>query len=130
MHPEPVTAVDKGTYVLVEFSGAFSLEAGKRCVDEMDAACEEYGRPKVLLDCRGLTGNMDVFDRFKVTVYGTSHPRHFRRLALLALEEMLLHDRFVENVAVNRGMDLKIFTDIHEAEQWLTKSGVDADGTK
>lgn len=130
MRTETVRVVDKEAYVLVEFSGTFSVEAGKRCVDRMDAACEEYDRSKVLLDCRGLTGNMDIFDRFKVTEYGTSQHRHFRRLALLALEEMVLPDRFIENVAVNRGMDLKIFTELDEAEQWLSKPAVDAGKAK
>lgn len=130
MRTEPVRVLDKGAYVLVEFSGAFSVDAGKRCVDRMDAACEEFDRSKVLLDCRGLTGNMDIFDRFKVTEYGASGRRHFRRLALLALEEMVLPDRFIENVAVNRGMDLKIFTELDEAKQWLAMPAADTGKTK
>jgi hypothetical protein len=35
---------------------------------------------------------------------------------------MVLPDNFVENVAVNRGMIMKIFTDFDEAEAWLTVS--------
>lgn len=31
----------------------------------------------------------------------------------------MLPDNFVENVAVNRGINLKIFTDANEAIDWL-----------
>jgi len=87
----------------------------------MAAACHEHHRSRVLLDCREMTGNLPMMDRFEVTVYGATKRHQIRRLALLGREEMVLPDNFVENVAVNRGMDVKIFTDFYEAELWLTK---------
>jgi len=120
MADEPLSIVDKGPYLLVEFFGEFSAAAGKQCVDSMVAACEQHGRARVLLDCRRMTGNMPITARFEVAEYGASKRDRLRRFALLGREDMVLPDNFVENVAVNRGMNMKIFTDFDQAEAWLT----------
>ena len=41
------------------------------------------------------------------------------KTAILAREDQVLPDRFAETVAVNRGINLRIFTDIAEAKRWL-----------
>ena len=120
MEPEPLSIVDKDSYLLVEFFGEFSVEAGKKCVDRMTEACEEHDRSSVLLDCRRMTGEMSVMARFQVTEYGATKRLQIRRIALLNREEVLLPDNFVENVAVNRGMNLRSFTEFDEAEFWIT----------
>jgi len=124
MADEPLSILDKGPYLLVEFFGEFSAAAGKRCVDTMVAACEQHGRSKVLLDCRRMTGDMPITARFEVAEYGASKRDRLRRFALLGREDMVLPANFVENVAVNRGMIMKIFTDFDEAEAWLTMSSL------
>jgi hypothetical protein len=120
--PELLSITDKRSYLLVEFFGEFSVEAGKQCVDRMAEACEEQGRSKVLFDCRRISGNMPVMDRFEVVEYGATKLLKLIQLALLNREDVVLPDNFVENVAVNRGMNMKIFTDFDEAELWLSKS--------
>ena len=126
MNPETLTITASGTYLLIEFAGEFNVAAGKNVVDTMAAACAQYRRSRVLLDCRRMTGAMPVLDRFEVAEYGASKRGQIGRMALLNREDVLLPDNFVENVAVNRGMDMKIFTDFDEAEAWLT--GVPAGG--
>ena len=41
-------------------------------------------------------------------------------VAVCALPEMVLEDKFGVLVAANRGMVSDVFTDISEAEKWLT----------
>ncbi len=125
MAPKLLSIIDKGSYLLVEFFGEFSVETGRQCVDRMSEACEKHRRSRVLLDCRRMTGNMPVLDRFQVAEYGATELRQLWRLALLNREDVVLHDNFVENVAVNRGMNMKLFTDFREAELWLSKSATD-----
>ena len=122
MESELLSIQDKGSYLLVEFFGEFSVESGKFCVDRMAEACEKYRHSKVLLDCRKMTGYMPVFDRFEVAVYGTTKRQQLGRLALLNREDVMLPDNFVENVAVNRGLNMSIFTDFSLAETWLAKT--------
>lgn len=123
MAQEPLSITNMDSYLLVEFHGEFSVESGKHCVDRMAEACDKHQLSKVLLDCRNIKGKMPVFDRFQVAEYGASKRRQIGRFALLNREDVLLPDNFVENVAVNRGMQMKIFTDFEQAERWLTKSG-------
>jgi hypothetical protein len=122
MPQEPLSITDTGSFLLVEFFGKFSVEAGKQCVDRMAEACVKHGRPKVLLDCRRMTGVMSVLHRFQVAEYGATKASQLGRLALLNRKDVVLPDNFVENVAVNRGMNMKIFTDFDEAVLWLSQS--------
>lgn len=119
MAPDELKIVDKGSYILVEFFGEFSVEAGKRCVDRMVQACVEYDRTAVLLDCRKMTGNLRIMDRFEVMVYGQATRGKIARVALVNRPEDTLPDGFSENVGVNRGVNLRIFTHIDKASEWL-----------
>ncbi|MCP4391444.1 MAG: hypothetical protein GY802_24335 [Gammaproteobacteria bacterium] len=106
MAQNPSTIADKGSYLLVEFSEQFSVASGKQCIDSMVEAGDDHGCSKVSLDCRNITGEMPVSDRFQVAAYGASKRQQIRRLALLNREDVMLPDNFVENVAVNRGMNM------------------------
>jgi len=119
MRQESMSISNKDSYLLVEFFGEFSVEAGKQCVDRMVEATETYKRSRVLLDCRRMTGSMPIIDRFLVAEYGALKGRSQMQLALLGSKEAVLPDNFVENVAVNRGMEMKVFTDINKAALWL-----------
>lgn len=122
MAQESMRIIDKGSYLLVEFFGEFSVDAGKQCIDMMTDACEKNSQSRVLLDCRKMTGNMPVIDRFQVAEYGATKHRQISRIALLNREEVMLPGNFVENVAVNRFMNMKIFTHFGDAEDWLTQA--------
>jgi hypothetical protein len=121
MAQEPLSITDRESFLLVEFSGRFSVEAGKQCVDRMAEASVRLGRPKVLLDCRRMTGDLSVFARFQVADYGATKRHQLRQFALLGREDVVLPDKFAENVAVNRGMNMKVFTDFDEAVLWLSQ---------
>lgn len=41
------------------------------------------------------------------------------KLAMLNRPDVILPDNFVENVAVNRGANVKVFTDLENAVRWL-----------
>ncbi|MBN1163903.1 MAG: hypothetical protein JXB45_04945 [Candidatus Krumholzibacteriota bacterium] len=119
MEQDGLRIEDRGDFVLVEFSGKFSVETGKRCVDTMVEACATYQRSALLFDCRRMTGYLSIMDRFQVMAYGQITSGTISKLALLGLPEHTLPDNFSENVAVNRGVNLKIFTDFEEAVAWL-----------
>jgi hypothetical protein len=103
----------------VVYGGAFRLQAAKRAVDGKIRACAEHDRSLVLFDCTGMTGNLSVWDRFQTIVYGQKVKGRVNKLALVGRPGMLLPDRFAETVAVNRGINLKVFTDREKAVEWL-----------
>jgi hypothetical protein len=120
--PEDMRISIKGDYLLVEFTGEFCVKAGKRCVDKMALACKEHQCMNILLDCRKMTGDMPVFNRFQVAEYGAAELGMVSKFALVVRPEIVLPDKFVENVAVNRGMNLKVLSDFEQADHWLSES--------
>jgi len=69
-----------------------------------------------------MTGQMSVIDRFDVAEYGARTIHERIKVAVLGREDQILPDRFFEQVAVNRGLRLKLFTDADEAADWLQES--------
>lgn len=108
------TISDQGPYLLTDFCGEFSAAAGMR------EAAIASGRRRVLLDCRTMTEDMPIIARFQVAEYSQKTRGAIDRIALVNRPEVVLPDNFVEHVAVNRGVNLKIFTDFDQAERWLT----------
>jgi hypothetical protein len=114
-----VKITDQGEYLLVEYSGDFSVGAGKQSIDAMVDAAREKDRSKVLFDCREIRGSLPIIDRFEVAAYAAKTRKVIARLAMLTRPDVVLPDNFVENVAVNRGANVKVFTDSESALRWL-----------
>ena len=117
---EGLRIIQKEAYIRFDYAGEFSEVMGKQCIDAMVEACSQVQLAKILLDCRKMTGEIQIFDSFEVAKYGVEMLGSAYKTALVGREDQMLPDNFVENVAVNRGVNLKIFTDIDEAIDWLT----------
>jgi hypothetical protein len=110
---------DKQDYIHATYSGVFSVEASKRVIDKLIQAGSGNAQYKVLLDCRSMTGALPVFDRYQVVSYGVNMVGKVSRFALVRKKEPGPIDLFTETVARNRGINMKIFTDIDQALDWL-----------
>ncbi len=111
--------IQKKGYILFNFTGEFSQEAGKQCIDAMVEVCSQSQISRALLDCRNMTGEIEIMDSFMVAKYGVKMIGSISKFALVGREDQMFPDNFVENVAVNRGINLKLFTDIEKAIDWL-----------
>jgi hypothetical protein len=116
---EGLRIIQKETYIRFDFTGDFSEVMGKRCIDAMVEACSQVQISKALLDCRSMTGEIQTFESFNVAKYGVNMIGIISKTALVGREDQMFPDNFVENVAFNRGVNLKIFTDVDEAIDWL-----------
>lgn len=108
-------------YLRVTYTGAFTLEEARRTVDAMVAGCAREECDRVLLDCRAMTGDMSVINRFDVAQHGASTIPRSVRVALLGRPDQILPDRFFENAARNRGVAVTLFTEADEAVAWLAE---------
>ena len=106
-------------YNYFEFSGEFSPETGKQCIDAMVEVSSQSQISKALLDCRKMTGEIQIMESFMVAKYGVQMIGAISKFALVGREDQMFPDNFVENVAVNRGVNLKLFTDVEKAIDWL-----------
>jgi hypothetical protein len=109
------------------YSGQFSLtEAETTFPQILDVLVKEKLR-NVLVDGRQVTGDPEPLERFYYGKYVAEAVSQIvnrtrievPRFAYVLLPPVLDPNRFGETVAVNRGMRIKVFDDIKQAEWWL-----------
>ncbi len=111
--------IQREGYILFDFTGEFSQEAGKQVIDAMVEACSHARISRALLDCRNMAGEIQIMESFMVAEYGIKMIGSISKFALVGREDHMFPDNFVENVAVNRGINLKLFTDVDGALDWI-----------
>ena len=67
---EGLSIIQKEAYIRFDYTGEFSIVMGKQCIDAMVEACSQTQISKALLDCRNMTGEIQIFESFKVAEYG------------------------------------------------------------
>jgi hypothetical protein len=94
---------------------------------EILAALVEHKVKRVLIDGRQVLGDPEPLERFYYGRYVADAVAQtinrtqieVPRFAYVLLEPVLDPKRFGETVAVNRGMRVKVFGDVRQAEWWL-----------
>jgi hypothetical protein len=77
----------------------------------------------VLVDARGIRVQMGDLDRYELGV-SAAQPRQLPPIAFVAPAEIVDPRRLGELAARNRGANLRVFTDIGAAREWLTAATV------
>lgn len=110
--------------------GSYSLsDAETRFLDILDAAALHQAK-KVLIDCRAITGVPTTMERFYYSEFiadktadifrrGLTPPLKF---AYILVPPVVDPQKFGEAVAKNRGMKVKVFENLGEAEHWLEEA--------
>ena len=109
------------------YSGKFALPEAEITFHEILNALVNHKLKKVLIDGRQLTGDPEPLERFyygKYVADAVSQAVNRKqievpRFAYVLRKPMLDPNRFGETVAVNRGMRVKTFEKIEQAEWWL-----------
>lgn len=110
-----VTSTDEGELLRIAAAGAFSLERTKRLFDLVAIEVRQNGSQRVLLDLRGVVGQLTRFERFEIGAYAVG--RFHVKTAVIGRAEMV--DHYGETVAVNRGVNALVFIDEAAALAWL-----------
>jgi len=114
-------------FLCVVYSGTFSLAEAETTFHEILAAVVEHNLRKVLIDGRQVVGDPAPLERFFYGKYVADAVAktinrtkvEVPRFAYVLQEPVLDPNRFGETVAVNRGMRVKVFSDVKQAEWWL-----------
>jgi len=90
---------------------------GKAVLD----ACTEHGCQRVLCDERELVYGLDTLETFNLAEYEIARADtiFWLRVAIVHQPQNRELDTFYENVMVNRGAALRMFTDMEAALAWL-----------
>jgi hypothetical protein len=111
----------------VSYVGEFSLSEAQSTFEKILDAIVGHRLKKVLVDGRSLVGNPEALERFYYGKYVADAVAQtvnrakieVPRFAYVLEEPVLDPMRFGETVAVNRGMRVKAFSDLKQAEWWL-----------
>jgi hypothetical protein len=111
----------------VTYIGEFSLAAAEESFQQLLEALVKDKLRKVLVDGRQIVGDPEPLERFYYGKYvADSVSQMINRLridvprfAYVLREPVLDPNRFGETVAVNRGMRVRTFDDLQQAEWWL-----------
>jgi hypothetical protein len=95
--------------------------------DQVLGACEKYRPSKMLIDTLRVEGEMSTMDRYNLATLSAKKYLEGKlagkipgcRFAFVGSNPLVDPKRFGETVAVNRGIDLKVFTEMKEALAWL-----------
>jgi hypothetical protein len=109
--------------IRVVVTGVFSLDLARAVVGSAIRACEEHRLVRALADIRSMQGDMATLDRYEAGTYGAKMIPRTIAVAMLARPDQISPDSFFENVLVNRGVNLRVFSDQEEALEWLKQQG-------
>lgn len=126
-------------YLHIGSTGKFSLTEAKKRFVEMLEAMAQHKVGKVLLDGRALVGNPRLIERFYYGEFAAQTVLNFAtraglpptQFAYVLVVPMRDPGKFGETVAVNRGMNMKVFDNPDDALGWLGMAPADkpsADG--
>jgi len=85
-------------------------------------AARTHDITKVLCDETGLHYELDTFDTFESAKYIAEHVPGMAKLAIVCTREQMDDASFWETTAVNRGLQVRVFNTIRDAELWLAPS--------
>ena len=108
-------------YLYVQVTGVRTIENIIAMAKDFLAVLDKNGYRKVLLDVRGMTGGLDPLNAYKLgkkDVQELKRPSQLK-VSIFDLEENRERFEFMENVAVNAGLNLRIFSDVDKAMEWL-----------
>src|SRR4030042_4652854 len=119
--PQTIHITPQKGYLLAEVSGIFNENNAHEFILQMIKSTYEYSTFKILVDIRYIKGPISTFSRFSLAEF-LSDQRTSPRIQMAVIEspDQMKNPRFFENVAVNRGALVKIFTtSTNEALEWL-----------
>ena len=118
--PHSVEVIEDAEYVKVVFSGEMSKQDHETGRDDAVRALKESGFTRLLVDARPIDAKMSALDDYEFTREHQSTPIGLVRIAVVYRDEESERFKFIENVSVNRGGNMRIFTNPDEAVDWLT----------
>ena len=115
--------------LFVEISDVFDRVKAKEFIRQIFQSSQFHSLSKVLVDIRNMEGPIPTMARFELARFMAERQLAPVRLAVLESPDQVPDSTFFENVAGNRGIPVKVTTDLEKALDWLDIEAADqADG--
>lgn len=108
---------NKGNYIYVKYDEPYELKKLIALMKEAMAICVDEGSQKLLVNLLDMPGKIKTLDRLEMGIQGALIFRHHFKVAVVYRKEEL--NLFAEDVAVNRGLNTRVFSDMDTAMEWL-----------
>jgi hypothetical protein len=118
-----ITLESNGAHIVLQLRGKYDLSLLRHTIKEIGVRSRETGSRCILADAHADPGGIGLLDLHQIgELIAREIPRGCR-VAVVVSKARLEMDRHLETVAVNRGVSLRLFTDIEEARHWLNSLG-------
>jgi hypothetical protein len=109
-------------YLHISVNGTNSADNVRQILGDVIAACAQHGCPRVLFEEHLLGPSIGAVEAFEIVSEGSDSARPIVQ-QVAYVDTNPEHDssllEFVETVAVNRGIHVRVFATVREAEAWL-----------
>ncbi len=82
-------------------------------------ACREHQCTHVLTDERKLDYNLSTIDTYELAKYYAGAVSSLVKIAIVCSPDNFVDGKFWETVGQNRGLTVRVFTDVEQAHRWL-----------
>ena len=108
------------TYVSARVVGERTPQNMMRFFNEVNAICTEHGVWSVLIEINFSGPSMGIGNVYEVVSKGSRDGMKLERVAYVeAALGPTESARFAETVAINRGVNIRLFKDVESAKAWL-----------
>jgi hypothetical protein len=114
--------IEKVGFAAAILRGVRTPETLLAAAAQATAFCDERNISRILIDLRGMSGGLDTLETYDVAGRELPRQKAVRRVlrsAILDRPENIERIRFFETVAVNRGLNVRVFADEAPAIEWL-----------
>jgi hypothetical protein len=119
-----LTFIKKPAYLHAIVTGSNSKENVARYLDEIQRECGVRGCSRVLIEERLEGPRLGTMPVFEIASGGSSRARRsFEAIAYVDVNAEGDLMKFAETVAVNRGLHVRVFSSVNDAEKWLEGKG-------
>ena len=109
-------------YLHISVNGANSADNVRQILGDVIAACTQHGCARVLFEEHLLGPSLGTVEAFEIVSEGSNSARPVVQ-QVAYVDTNPEHDssllEFIETVAVNRGIHVRVFATVREAEAWI-----------
>jgi hypothetical protein len=119
-----LTITQKPGYLHAVVTGENSRENVARYLEEILRECAARNCRRLLIEERLAGPRLGTMSVFEIAAEGSNHAQgHFNAIAYVDVNAEGDRMEFAETVAVNRGLPVRVFSSVSDAEDWLRGEG-------
>jgi len=114
-----IEVIDGVVHVLL--SGTFNLSNAMKSFNLVLQRARKENVNKIIADTRKMSTDVSTLARFEIGNYMAEQDTSGIKIVFIANDDVIWSDRFLETVLLNRGVNVKVVTEMEEGLNWLAK---------